>query len=114
MSGFLTYFQTNFTSPTVFTTITTPGDGFNIEIEQDGQNRWALLRPTGTLATGTIILPAPSVAIDGQTILISSTQIVTSFTVNGNGATVIYGAPTTLAAGDKFELRYNAQTTSWY
>ena len=114
LSGFLSYFQTNFTSSTYLTTISTPGDGFSINIEADGQSRWALLRPTGTLATGTIVLPAIGVAADGQEIIISSTEVITSFTVDKNDATAVYGAPTSMAVGDKFTLRYNTQTTSWY
>lgn len=114
LSGFLSYFQTNFTSPTVFTTITTPGDGFTINIEEDGQNRWALLRPTGALATGTIVLPSTAVATDGQEIIVTTTLQISGFTVSGNGATAVYGAPAVLAAEDSFKLRYNTQTTSWY
>jgi hypothetical protein len=108
------YIQSNITAGTFITTISTPGDGFNITIEQDSQNRWALLRPTGSLATGTIVLPAPAVSIDGQEILVTTTAQIATFTLNGNGASNVYGSPTVLAADDSFKIKYNSQTTSWY
>lgn len=114
LTGFLSYFQNNFVSPTFTKTISTPGDGFNIEVTQDGKNRWALLRPTSALATGTIVLPSPTVAVDGQEVLITTTLQITSFTVDGNGATNVYGAPSTFAAEDCVTLKYEKQTTSWY
>lgn len=114
LSALLSWFRTNFTSPDITTDLQTPGDGFSITMTQDSKNYWMLLRPTGALATGTLVLPAPAVASDGQTILVTTTQPVTSFTVNGNGATAVQGAPIVLAADDKFTLKYNKQTTSWY
>lgn len=114
LSGLISYIRTNLTSPTYETTIVTPGDGFTETMTQSGIWRWLLLRPTGALATGTVVLPAPSVAADGQEVLITTTQPITSFTLNGNGATAVYGAPLVLAAEDWFKLKYNALTTSWY
>jgi hypothetical protein len=110
----LDYIRTNLTDSDYLITITTPADGFNITVTQDGQDRWALLRPTGALLTGTLVLPAPSVAADGQRVLVTTTNQVATFTVDGNGATEVNGIPLVLSAGDSFELKYNAQTTSWY
>jgi hypothetical protein len=110
----ISYVQDNFTSPDYIENIYTPGDGFNIVIEQDAQRRWINLVPTGALATGTLVLPAPSVAADGQQVLITSTNQITTFTVNGNGATAIYGVPATFAAEDKVTLRYSKQQNSWH
>lgn len=114
LANLLEWFRTNFTNPAFTTDLQTPGDGFNITLTQDSKNYWLLLRPTSALATGTIVLPAPSVATDGQEVLVTTTLQIASFTVNGNGATAVYGAPSVLAAEDKFKLRYNTQTTSWY
>lgn len=114
LTNLLAWFRANFTSAVFIKNIQTPGDGFNITMTQDGQHAWLLLRPTGALATGTILLPAPGVAADGQEVLITTTQPVTTFTVNGNGATALYGAPTVLSADDWFKLKYDSQTTSWY
>jgi len=113
-ANLLEYFRTNLTAADYLTTISTPADGFNITVTQDGQDRWELLRPTGSLATGTLVLPATAVAVDGQKILVTTTYQVASFTLNGNGATEVNGAPTVLAAGDTFTMQYNKQTTSWY
>jgi len=113
-ANLLEYIRTNLTDSDYITTISTPGDGFNITIEQDGQNRWALLRPTGALTTGTLVLPAPAVAVDGQEILVTTTNQVATFTLSGNGATEVNGDPTVLAVGDSFTMKYNTQTTSWY
>jgi len=114
LSGLLTWFRSNFTAPDYETTVVTPGDGFTETVTQDGLWRWLLLRPTSSLATGTVVLPAPAVAADGQQVLVTTTLQIASFTVNGNGATAVYGAPAVLAAEDKFTLRYNALTTSWH
>ena len=114
LSGFLTYFQANFVSPTFVKTISTPGDGFNIVATQDTKNHWNLLRPTGALATGTLVLPAPAVAADGQEELVTTTYQIASFTVDGNGATAVYGAPSVIGAENSFKLKYELQTKSWY
>jgi len=108
------YIQDNFTSPTFEKTLLTPGDGFNETLEQTGLNRWLLLRPTGSLTTGTVVLPAPSVAADGQEVLITTTLQIATFTIDGNGASNVYRSPSVLAAEDSVKLRYESQTTSWY
>jgi hypothetical protein len=114
ITALMAYFRATFTSPAFVPTITTPGDGFTLNLPLNSNNQWVLLRPTGALATGAIVLPSSTYLIDGQEILVTTTLQITSFTVNGNGATAVYGAPSVLAAEDKFTLRYNALTTSWY
>lgn len=74
-------------------------------------NTWLILNPTGTLAAGTIVMPtAPA---DLTLVAIVTTQTITSLTVNGGGPTVV-GAPSTLAAGQAFTMRFDAATNSWY
>jgi len=114
LASLISYFQSTFTNTTYIQNAQTPGDGFSIALVQDGQYAWLKLLPTGALATGTVILPSPSVAADGQEIIITSTLQITSFTVNGNGATAVYGAPAVLAAEDSFKLKYDLLTTSWF
>lgn len=114
LSSLISFFQTTFTNTTFIENRNTPGDGFSIELVQDGQYAWLKLFPTTALATGTIILPAPNVAADGQEILVTTTLQIASFTVNGNGASAVYGAPTVLAAEDNFKLKYDLLTTSWF
>ena len=110
----LNYFQNTFASPDVFTQLATPGTGFNLAVTNNGNNGWVLLQPAGTLATGTVTLPLSSVAADGQEITITTTQQITAFTLAGNGATAVYGDPTTLSAEDFFKMRFYKPTNSWY
>ena len=114
LTSLIAYFQSTFTNTTFVQNAQTPGDGFSITMVQDGQYAWLKLLPTGALATGTVVLPAPGVAADGQEILITSTLQITSFTVNGNGATAVYGAPAVFAAEDSVKFKYDLPTTSWY
>lgn len=87
----------------------TPATGFTITI---ADSTLALnLDPAGTLATGTINLPATP--IDGQIIEVASTQTVTALTVSAAGKT-LKNAPTTLVAGSGFSYRYRLSTTTWY
>ncbi len=74
-------------------------------------NTWLILNPTGTLASGTIIMPtAPA---DLTLVAIVTTQTITSLTMTGGGPSVV-GAPSTLAAGQAFTMRYDAATNAWY
>jgi hypothetical protein len=117
MSVILAYLQENLTeSGSFMTQYASPNaTAFNVTIAPatSGENVYLLLTPTGTLAAGTITLPALASAVDGQQVLVSCTQIVTTLTVAGNGATV-NGAPTTLAANGFFRLRFNGVNNSWY
>lgn len=114
VSQLLDYFESTFTSPVFLTTINTPSDGFNITMTADGSSQWLLLRPSGGLASGTILLPQASTAADGQEIIITSINQVTSLTINANGADNVYGAISTIAAEGKVRYRFNKQTNSWY
>jgi len=73
-----------------------------------------LLQPAGTLASGTITLPLNTGVPDGTTVLITSTQEITSLTIALNGASAIYGAVTSLAAGTATAIRFYQPTNSWY
>lgn len=77
-----------------------------------GGDVWLQLRPTATFAGGNVTLPAPVNSVDGQKVLVTTTQTITALTVSGNGATV-NGAPTTLAAGGYFELRFDGIFGDW-
>lgn len=87
--------------------------GFSVTISPTvtGGSVWLLLTPTAGFAAGTIVMPASPV--DGQEVLVSCTQAVTTLTVNGNGHTV-NGAPTTLAANAFFKLRYDGVFGAFY
>jgi hypothetical protein len=70
-----------------------------------------VLNPAGTLATGTITMPAAPV--DGMTITFSSSQQITALTMAGNGATLV-GAVNSLGAEQAVSYVYRATGTTWY
>jgi hypothetical protein len=111
----LQYFQQTFASPTLAVNLFVPGSGFNITVPTPvSEQQWMLLQPAGTLATGTITLPLNTGTPDGTEVLITTTQQITAFTLAANGASQLYGVPTTLAAQDNFRVRFYQATNSWY
>ena len=71
-----------------------------------------VMNPAGTLATGTITMPASPA--DGMTISFSSTQIITALTVSPNTGQSIVGNPTTVIAGGAATFVYRLSNTTWY
>ena len=115
VSALLQYFQQTFASPTLATNVYTPGTGFNLPVPTPvAQQQWMLIQPAGTLATGAVTLPLNTQTPDGTEVLITTTQQITSFTLGANGASQLYGDPTTLAAEDFFRMRFVQATNSWY
>ena len=115
IGSLLTFFQQSFASPTLSVNLYVPGSGFNITVPTPVSNdQWMLLQPAGTLATGTITLPLNTGVPDGTTVLITTTQEITSLTIALNGATAIYGGVTSLAAGTATAIRFYQPTNSWY
>jgi len=90
---------------TGFTVLVAPPD--------NGDSMFLLLTPNAGYAAGTITLPAAATCVDGQELLVTTTQLVTALTVGGNGSTV-NGAPTTLAANAFFRLRFDGVFKAWY
>lgn len=70
-----------------------------------------LMAPAGTLASGTVNMPAAP--FDKQRVVIASSQTITSFTVSGNGKS-LPNSPTTLSAGTSVEYLYFNATSTWY
>jgi hypothetical protein len=70
-----------------------------------------IFNPVSTLATGTILLPTPTVS---NRLRFSTTQTITALTVSSAGSDTILAAPTTLVAGSSFEMIYDVATTTWY
>ena len=115
VSQLLAYFQQTFAAPTVSTNLYTPGTGFNVTVPTPvSEQQWMLIQPAGTLATGTITLPLNTGTPDGTQVLVTSTQIITTFTLALNGAEASFGAPVTLAANAFFTMRFYQATNSWY
>jgi hypothetical protein len=114
ISQLLTYFEQTFASPDIATNIYTPGTGFNITVPTPTAPQWMLIQPAGTLASGTVTLPLNTQTPSGTEVLITTTQIITAFTLAINGAANLYGAPTALTANQFFKMRYVQATNSWY
>jgi hypothetical protein len=115
IGSLLTFFQQSFASPTLSVNLYVPGNGFNITVPTPVSNdQWMLLQPAGALASGTITLPLNTGVPDGTTVLITTTQEITSLTIALNGASAIYGAVTSLAAGAATAIRFYQPTNSWY
>jgi hypothetical protein len=70
-----------------------------------------VMNPAGTLATGTITMPASPA--DGMTITLSSSQQITALTMAGNGAS-INNAVTLLPAKTSVTYVYRATGTTWW
>jgi len=69
--------------------------------------------PAGTLATGTVTMPASPV--DGMNITITSTQQITALTVNANtGQSIVGGGSVLLSAGGSQTFVYRLANTTWY
>ena len=88
----------------------TPATGFSIQIPSGASS--LILNPSGALASGTIIMPATP--IDGQTISIASTQVITALTLSAPAGQTIYGAITTLAANGRASYQYVLSVASWF
>ena len=115
IGNLLTFFQQSFASPTLSVNLYVPGSGFNITVPTPvSQDQWMLLQPAGTLATGTITLPLNTGVPDGTTVLITTTQEITSLTIALNGATALYGGVSFLGAGTATAIRFYQPTNSWY
>ena len=115
IGNLLTFFQQTFASPTLSVNLYVPGSGFNITVPTPvSQDQWMLLQPAGTLATGTITLPLNTGVPDGTTVLITTTQEITSLTIALNGASAIYGGVSFLGAGTATAIRFYQPTNSWY
>lgn len=114
-SEILTLLYSSFVEPTVERSPQIPLSGFNITVpDSTAAKVWMHIKPAGTLAAGTITLPAASTTADGKEVLITSTQIITALTIALNGAAAANGAPTTLAANVFATLRFSVADNSWY
>lgn len=88
----------------------TPATGFTITL---GSTTWhTILDPAGTLATGTLTMPATP--IDGMLVDVRSSQIVTALTVSPNAGQSIKGQPSSFAVGGILSCIYRAGNTTWY
>ena len=71
------------------------------------------LNPAGTIATLTVTLPASTLLIDGQILLLATSQTVTSLTLTAGSGTTVNGTNTTLTAAAPLMFVYSAASTTW-
>lgn len=86
--------------------------GFTVNINDNSKNIHLILTPISSYATGNIILPTTNL-LDKQSVLVNSTQQITSISIQGGAASVI-GAPTQLLQNGFFTLKYDIILNSWY
>lgn len=87
-----------------------PTTGFSITISDTSKT--LILAPAGALLAGTVVMPANPV--DGQEVRISTTQTITTLTVNANAGQTISNSPTTIGLGTGFSYIYDLPGTNWY
>lgn len=90
-----------------------PGSGFSVQVNNSADNTHLILSPAAPFAAGTIVLPSLANLIDGQQLIVNTTQSITALTINGNGASII-GTVTTMGINDSFMLKYDLASTTWY
>ena len=86
----------------------TPSTGFSYTLVSPV----IILNPSGTLATGTITMPASPT--DGMQVRISSTQIITALTMSANTGQTLLNAPSALTAAGFALFLYKSSNTTWY
>ena len=115
VSTLLSYIEQAWMSPAFQRVTASPTlAGFTLALPTTASSLFVLLTPTGTMATGTIVLPAAASAADGQEIVLYSSQEVTALTFTLNGATALNGAPTGIPADGSITLRYDVLSVAWY
>lgn len=91
-----------------------PGaSGFSVTIAPPdaGTSVFLLLQPGGAYAAGTLVLPT---GVDGQEVIVHCRAFaVTTLTVTPATGQSTSGAPTTIAAGGFFRLRFDGVNQLW-
>lgn len=88
-------------------------NGFSIQVNDTSENTHLVISPTGPFATGTIVLPAFSKLIEGQQLMVTITQALSSLTISSGIASVI-GAPAGLIANQTFIIKFDSASSAWY
>ncbi len=90
-----------------------PNGNFTKEIDNNAAGTYLVMNPSTVIASGTLILPSINSIVDGQEVLVTSSQQITDLTIDANGATVI-GAPDAMGATAFFKLKYEELSQTWY
>lgn len=87
------------------------GSGFVAQVldVDEGVNVFYQITPGGAYAAGGVLMP--SAPWDGMRVNVHCSQAVTTFSLTGG---TMHGAPTTLAAGGFFTMRYDAASSGWW
>ena len=110
MSVLLSYMQNNLSFPRdKATQREEPSAAFSITVKAD--TSWLLLRPTGTIVTGTVILP--SEPKDQDEVTISTTQNITLLTISSNVVSIPRPAGP-LDAHHGLTMKYDAIIKNWF
>jgi hypothetical protein len=88
----------------------TPSTGFSYTFAAGTQT--LIANPAGTLATGTVTMPAAPA--DGMVITVESTQQITALTVQGNTGQSLVGGTVTLRQNQPLSYVYRLTNTTWY
>lgn len=97
---------TQYSAPLTGTTV-------QVDVNSTGSSVWMILTPAGTIAALTLKMPLNTTVADRTELLVNSTQIVTTLTLDANGGTIV-GGPATLAANGTFRLRFDIVLQTWY
>lgn len=90
--------------------ISVPTTGFSITVP-DGVT-YLLLNPAGLLLAGTVITPANPV--DGQVLVIASTQAITGIVVTANTGQTVKNGNLGLTGGGGIRFLFTAAGSVWY
>ncbi|MEB3793857.1 MULTISPECIES: transcriptional regulator [unclassified Acinetobacter] len=90
-----------------------PNANFTKEIDNNAAGTYLVINPSAAIAVGTLVLPSVNSIVDGQEVLVTSSQQITDLTIDANGATVI-GAPDAMGATAFFKLKYEELSQTWY
>lgn len=116
LSSFVAWLQSQVLSAGVMATqyASPNATGFSVSATPpvSGQSVYLRMSPLAAYAVGAVVLPAVASAVDGQEVLVHTTQAVTALTVSGNGASV-NGAPSGLSQFGFFRLRFDGVNDSW-
>lgn len=87
-----------------------PSTGFTLNLIDT--DYFVIIDPSGTLATGTIVMgPAP---LNGARCEIRFSQIITSLTISPNSGQSVVGAPAATTVGQVITAIYRTSNTTWY
>lgn len=111
----LTLLKANITNGGFTTQYSSPATGGTVIVTTGTLDIRVLLTPAATLANLAFTLPLSTTAVDGQRVLITSTQILSAVTYNLNGAAAVVGAKTAFATVNEFQtLTFDKPSQTWY